>query len=1274
MVAYVKTPADAVGITDAVAKGRTLGPVNDAVGITDSAKVTVGRPRNDPIGITDSRTVLQATVRNPADNVGIRDSVTALLVEPPAFGAYTPPRMRLRIYAPDGPDQGLLPVSGTATVTYTLDDVGALKFNYSTRAPRVSALGQPCEIAVELSKDGGTSWFERTDSRFVYLTDGANPLDSPDSFNIDAKSYVWRMSKAIVFPNGLLNADGKRAFLLSNGANAGVVLKTLLNEASARGWAPGFDHSSFSTIYDSAGKPWSQGFTIYYTPGLDYLTIIRNLADQGFIDWQMQGRKLHVYNADTVLATDRTLSTTAPVTFRAGRDINEAPFTRTWEGLADTAYFAGDKVDRTYTNPLAITPWGRQEMFISNGSVSDPGTIDALIQANLSQTDLERTEYTSGLNFKRATAAPMFHYQPGDWVWRTVDGALPTKLRLVQVTLTSSSKGVLSGNVVLNDRFLEADVRAVRRVQGITNGASGDAAIPGSGTVGGANAIPPAQVGGLIGSSLAYDGPGGFPQAQVSLSWNAVTTNSDGTPITDLDHYEIWQRKPTEDISKRHLEAQTTSTSVDLSPYQTGSDWLFTVRAVDQIGNRGNFAVETAVTMASDTVPPQQPSTPTAATTVGIIRLTWDGSPATGSWPADFDYVEVHVSTINDFVPDTTTLFERMYGEGVVPYAAGSYGTPYFFKLIAVDKTGLKGPPSAQATAAPARLVGTDIDVGAITYEQIGFKDPGNVITDGSFESPTYQATLLSRSSAAWQFTTADKFHGDTSATIDCVVDSATTRDLVLMSSAEAQQIIATDKLFCRFAYKGTAGATGRLFLIVEWIDATGTTTTSNLEGTIKNGAWQQIAGQLTAPAGVESFRIYVRLDNGGTVGNYWVDAVEVRRTVGTSIIQDAAITNALIANLAVDNAKIASLDVGKITAGTLMADVLIGSTIRTASSGARVELTGTGIRLYDGSNAVKAHMDPSTGQLRIFSTADLSHTSVAHGLQVGLSTSTNLAFDDNEIMSRDNGSYGDLFINREGGHVYIGGIQGGFNPDESDWGLFPANYDHYFTIRAFTNVWDFSAGDYADEFPPFSVGDLAGLHLWMDRNHIAATNGDAVSTLYLQPPYIGGTNHTTSVSMASNQIFVEALTTGGSNSGIRGASAADVGIQFYNGQALIRTDGWLAYQPIVAQAFTLSSQRSLKHDITDIDPLALVEDAPSTMWKYDDEIETSDHWHIGPMADDLPAELRRVVKGEEDNDGHMGLDLATIAGIAWEGVRQLSKRQRQLNARIKALETKAGI
>ena len=148
----------------------------------------------------------------------------------------------------------------------------------------------------------------------------------------------------------------------------------------------------------------------------------------------------------------------------------------------------------------------------------------------------------------------------------------------------------------------------------------------------------------------------------------------------------------------------------------------------------------------------------------------------------------------------------------------------------------------------------------------------------------------------------------------------------------------------------------------------------------MKNDTWQQAAAQLQAPAGVESFRLYLELSSTGTLGNYTVDAIEVRRTVGTSIIEDAAIKNAQIDNLAVNTAKIADLAAGKITAGTMTADVLIGGRLMTATAGARVEASSTGIRLYNSANVVKAHMDPATGQMRIYSTGDVTHTSTVHG------------------------------------------------------------------------------------------------------------------------------------------------------------------------------------------------------------------------------------------------------------------------------------------------------
>lgn len=58
----------------------------------------------------------------------------------------------------------------------------------------------------------------------------------------------------------------------------------------------------------------------------------------------------------------------------------------------------------------------------------------------------------------------------------------------------------------------------------------------------------------------------------------------------------------------------------------------------------------------------------------------------------------------------------------------------------------------------------------------------------------------------------------------------------------------------------------------------------------------------------------------------------------------------------------------------------------------------------------------------RFTSTTDVSLSSTGHGLQVGPTDSTNLAFDQNEIMCRNNGNTAPLHIQWDGGETRVGG------------------------------------------------------------------------------------------------------------------------------------------------------------------------------------------------------------------------------------------------------------
>lgn len=66
---------------------------------------------------------------------------------------------------------------------------------------------------------------------------------------------------------------------------------------------------------------------------------------------------------------------------------------------------------------------------------------------------------------------------------------------------------------------------------------------------------------------------------------------------------------------------------------------------------------------------------------------------------------------------------------------------------------------------------------------------------------------------------------------------------------------------------------------------------------------------------------------------------------VGSSKLADLAVIRAKIADLAVNDAKIGDLSVGKLTAGMLLAEVIMGNRFTTASTGARVELNTLGFQ-----------------------------------------------------------------------------------------------------------------------------------------------------------------------------------------------------------------------------------------------------------------------------------------------------------------------------------------
>lgn len=378
----------------------------------------------------------------------------------------TPTLVRLIAYAPNGASLGELPAPQGLSVGWVYNDLSALSFAYPSVGPKVTKLGQPIEVAVEVSNDGQT-YAEPDNSRFLYLRDGRDSVRADSPWDVECLAYLNRLKKALIPFTGL-DSTGRRNF---TNQKVGAILNTLLTEAQARGALTGMTWN-FTATTDSAGVPWANSQTVAYEAGKDFLAIVMEWVQLGLADVVTRGRQLRLYNpgggsVDTTVAT-------SPVTLRRGRDITEAPFRRTWENLADKAFVRGDSgINTTRTAAGALTPWGTQEAFVSAGGVQSPTTLAALGDAALSLTSQARTEYTYGLAFTTNPARPFREYNPGDWVYGVTNGAAPPeRMRVRQITLTADTSSRVGGSVVLNDRFTESDIVQQRRLEALTSGAT----------------------------------------------------------------------------------------------------------------------------------------------------------------------------------------------------------------------------------------------------------------------------------------------------------------------------------------------------------------------------------------------------------------------------------------------------------------------------------------------------------------------------------------------------------------------------------------------------------------------------------------------------------------------------------------------------------------------------------------------------------------------------------------------------------------------------------
>ncbi len=868
----------------------------------------------------------------------------------------------------------VLPDVETFTISPTLSDVGTVQFTYPKNGVNQSQLVNDTEIAVYYLGAEVPSLRSTLEQR---TGDDASMAESGDLRTHTCRTNLSRLDRAVVYPSGWPTNNNPPSQSYS-AQTPGFVVLDLMNKIQARGGLGYIDTSTFSATHDSAGNAWTSTIAISFDAQTDYLTVLTTMVSYSIIDVKVDIHSLKIYNYQST-GTDRTVIE-PPVVLRRGRDLSQAQFQASTRGLSTVALVAGDNntyVETSVSGPLAAL--GRREVGYSQNGVTDTGTLTSTGQAFLATVSAEVKSRTIQLNFgDPKTPVPLSNFHIGDWVFTDLGDGVLTRQRVIIWSVSKASDGTLTGDVTLDNFFQEK----LNRINGRLNALQNGVVIVGGSVPNPVVAIkyPPAQVTGVLVASATYQDGQGHTFAQATVGWTPVTLDTNGGAETNLANYAVrWRLHATTSWGPTTL-AEASATAAYLSPFLPNIQYDFEVAAVDTQNNYGAWSTLVTQTMSVDTTPPNAPSTPVLASRLGQLVIVWDGRDNTaGSMPVDFDHTEVHVSTGGSgFTPSSVTLSGAMRTAGSLQVGSSSlvYGTTYYCKLVAVDRSGNASTPSTAGSAVLTQVVTTDVGTGQVGLSNIAFSDVGNLIDNGSFEDALWRATrntAFGGSHFGFDNTTAS------SGTWSVIhTGFAVGNESVILSTISAK----VGQTFMGAAdIKMTSAVTGSMFvsLTINWLDGTGATISSSdlltnwSAPSTNDNTWRtRITGTPgTAPANTVQAQVILK-STSHTAGSVWIDNVEVRMQLDTLLVKDAAITNAKINDLAAN----------KITAGTLNAAIVLGGVIETASSGQRVAMDSTGFHAYDSGGAKIFDVSSSSAVLTL-------GKNTTSGAQITIDTST---------------------------------------------------------------------------------------------------------------------------------------------------------------------------------------------------------------------------------------------------------------------------------------------
>jgi len=355
-------------------------------------------------------------------------------------------------------------------------------------------------------------WYERSDYAGIGMTAEIATFttppvgDSGDQYATSGSNVDWIGMQLFIPSTGSTEA-------VFAGSTFGGILKTLIDQAQARGALPWLTYD-FSGTVDSGNQPWPDTFELTFHIGTSLLDVWRHLVSLGLEGGMTPELKLRAF-------VDASRHFEERVIFRKGRhfvgDVSRAAHSsaRATRVLVEGA---GGRVIEV-ANPAAETDLrvGRREGFVEMTTSDDATTIQRAGEIALAVAELETKAID--LDVTHGTRAeghyePFEHYRDGDWISIDTDGDGTLEVVRIVATELEKTEGGFTVNLDANSIQMEASLRLQRKVDaiagrggglGTTFGGGGGSGGGGGGASSGLVAVRPGDTAGYLADKLETD-------------------------------------------------------------------------------------------------------------------------------------------------------------------------------------------------------------------------------------------------------------------------------------------------------------------------------------------------------------------------------------------------------------------------------------------------------------------------------------------------------------------------------------------------------------------------------------------------------------------------------------------------------------------------------------------------------------------------------------------------------------------------------------------------